>query len=64
MCPSLRNLNTIANMGGKTSIEVGLAGSITMIVLTTAFVFLLTSFYRRYKRIANRLDDFEQNEDK
>jgi hypothetical protein len=64
MCASLRNLNTIANMGGKTSIEAGLAGSITMILLTTATVFLLISFYRRYKRLANRLDDFEQNEDK
>ena len=31
-------------------VNTGLAGSLVMIVLTLAFVFLVVSFYRRYKR--------------
>jgi hypothetical protein len=52
-------------MNGRTSIEVGLAGSITMIFLVTAVTFLLWNFYRRYKRLNDRLDgsDKTNNED-
>jgi hypothetical protein len=38
------------------SVNVGLAGSVTMIVLTTAVALLLWNFYRRYKRMQNRND--------
>jgi cbb3-type cytochrome oxidase subunit 3 len=37
-------------MNDSTDINTGLAGSLVMIVLTTAFVILIVSFYRRYKR--------------
>ena len=37
-------------MPASTDINTGLAGSITMIVLTIAFVLLIVSFYKRYKR--------------
>ena len=37
-------------MNESTDINTGLAGSLVMIVLTIAFVVLLVSFYRRYKR--------------
>jgi hypothetical protein len=36
-------------------VEVGVAGSLTMIVLFSSIAFLLRSFYKRYKRM-------EQNE--
>jgi uncharacterized membrane protein len=36
--------------------DVGVAGSITMIVLTIATIALLINFYRRYKRLSNRKD--------
>jgi len=36
--------------------EVGIAGSITMIILTLATTALLINFYRRYKRLTNRKD--------
>ncbi|MEY3430767.1 MAG: hypothetical protein RLZZ79_251 [Actinomycetota bacterium] len=35
-------------------IDQGIAGSITMIVLTLATVILLRSFYKRYKRMEER----------
>ena len=38
------------------SFDMGVAGSLTMIFLTLAMVALLTSFYRRYKRLADRKD--------
>ena len=36
--------------------DVGVAGSLTMIFLTLAMVFLMVNFYRRYKRLLNRKD--------
>jgi uncharacterized membrane protein affecting hemolysin expression len=36
------------------SFDMGVAGSLTMIFLTLAMVVLLTSFYRRYKRLVDR----------
>ncbi len=39
---------------GRTSVDVGIAGSITMIVITVAFTLLMVSFYRRYKRAAEK----------
>lgn len=38
-------------------VEVGTAGSLTMIVLFTAMVFLLRSFYKRYNRMAKQGED-------
>ncbi len=46
-------------MNETTDINTGLAGSLVMIVLTTAFVFLLVSFYRRYKRASEPDNDQE-----
>ncbi len=43
-------------MNDSPNINTGLAGSVVMIVLTAAFVFLVVSFYRRYKR-ASELDN-------
>lgn len=43
-------------MNEGTDVNTGLAGSIVMIVLTVAFVLLVVSFYRRYKR-ASEVDD-------
>jgi hypothetical protein len=36
--------------------DVGIAGSLTMIFLTLAMVFLMVNFYRRYKRLLDRKD--------
>ncbi|MFZ4064054.1 MAG: hypothetical protein ACOYK0_03675 [Candidatus Nanopelagicaceae bacterium] len=44
-------------MNGKTSIDVGIAGSLTMIVLVTAVTLLLVSFYRRFKKLSDRNED-------
>ena len=41
------------------TVNVGLAGSLTMIVLVTAVTLLMVSFYRRYKRAANKQDPQE-----
>ncbi|CAB4609583.1 unannotated protein [freshwater metagenome] len=38
-------------------VEIGTAGSITMIVLCTAMVFLMRSFYKRYSRMVKRSED-------
>jgi hypothetical protein len=35
-------------------VEVGIAGSLTMIVLFTSVTLLLRSFYKRYTRMQNR----------
>lgn len=35
-------------------VEVGIAGSLTMIVLFTTVTLLLRSFYKRYTRLQNR----------
>lgn len=40
-------------MSDSTDVNTGLAGSLVMIVLTVAFVILIISFYRRYKRASN-----------
>ena len=37
-------------MNDSTDVNTGLAGSIVMIALSIAFVILVVSFYRRYKR--------------
>ena len=37
-------------MSDSTDVNTGLAGSIVMIALSIAFVILVVSFYRRYKR--------------
>jgi ABC-type tungstate transport system substrate-binding protein len=36
--------------------DMGVAGSLTMILLSLAIVFLMVSFYRRYKRLIDRKD--------
>lgn len=36
--------------------DMGVAGSLTMILLSLAMVFLMVSFYRRYKRLMDRKD--------
>jgi len=38
------------------NVNVGLAGSLTMTVLTIAVALLCVSFYRRYKRAQQRQD--------
>jgi hypothetical protein len=37
-------------------VDMGVAGSFTMIVLVSAVALLLRSFYKRYNRIINRED--------
>ena len=44
-------------MNDSTDINTGLAGSLVMIALTVAFVILLVSFYRRYKRASKTSDN-------
>jgi len=44
-------------MNGKTTIDVGIAGSILMIILATAVTLLLINFYRRFKRLSDRNED-------
>lgn len=41
-------------------VEIGAIGSVTMIILFTAMVFLLRSFYKRYTRMVKRSEE-EQN---
>lgn len=38
-------------------VDMGVASSLTMILLVGAVVFLLRSFYKRYNRMINREDD-------
>ncbi|MEY4497347.1 MAG: hypothetical protein RLZZ364_652 [Actinomycetota bacterium] len=38
-------------------VDMGVAGSLTMIVLVLSTAFLLRSFYKRYTRLQNREDD-------
>ena len=38
-------------------VDMGIAGSLTMILLVTATAILLRSFYKRYTRLQNREDD-------
>jgi hypothetical protein len=42
-------------------VEVGVAGSITMIVLFSSIAFLMRSFYKRYTRM-NQNDSGRENE--
>jgi hypothetical protein len=44
-------------MNGKTTIDVGIAGSLTMIVLVTAVSLLMWSFYRRNKKLLDRNEE-------
>ncbi|MEI8066414.1 MAG: hypothetical protein WCH42_03670 [Actinomycetes bacterium] len=44
-------------MSDQATINVGVAGSITMIILCAAVALLLWNFYRRYKRMQNRNDE-------
>jgi len=43
-------------------VEVGVAGSLTMIVLFSSVAVLLRSFYKRYTRLQNRGDENRENE--
>jgi len=43
-------------------VEVGVAGSLTMIVLFSAVTFLLRSFYKRYTRLQQRGVENQENE--
>jgi hypothetical protein len=38
-------------------VDMGIAGSLTMIVLVTTITLLLRSFYKRYNRVMNREED-------
>jgi hypothetical protein len=38
-------------------VEIGAAGSLTMIVLCTDMVLLMRSFYKRYSRMIKRSED-------
>ena len=38
-------------------VDMGIAGSLTMIVLVATVTLLLRSFYKRYNRLINREDD-------
>ena len=40
-------------------VDMGIAGSLTMIVLVTAIALLLRSFYKRYNRLVQREDNSE-----
>ena len=44
-------------MNGKTTIDVGIAGSLTMIVLVTAVSLLMWSFYRRNRKLLDRNEE-------
>jgi hypothetical protein len=43
-------------------VEVGMAGSLTMIVLFSAVTLLLRSFYKRYTRLQKRGAENAENE--
>lgn len=45
-------------------IEVGVAGSLTMIALFSAVTLLLRSFYKRYTRLQIRDESHQENEGK
>jgi hypothetical protein len=38
-------------------VNMGVASSLTMILLVSSIAFLLRSFYKRYNRMINREDD-------
>jgi beta-lactamase regulating signal transducer with metallopeptidase domain len=41
----------------KTSFDMGVAGSLTMIALTLSVIFLLRSFYKRYTNVRKDPED-------
>ena len=43
-------------------VEVGVAGSLTMIVLFSTVAFLLRSFYKRFSKLQERGDENRENE--
>jgi hypothetical protein len=43
--------------------DVGIAGSLTMIVLFTAITLLLRNFYKRFNRMQQNSDVVQENED-
>ena len=43
--------------------DVGVAGSLTMIVLFTSVTLLLRSFYKRYTKLQQKAELFQENED-
>jgi ABC-type multidrug transport system permease subunit len=43
--------------------DVGVAGSLTMIVLFTSVTLLLRNFYQRYTRMQKNAEVFQENED-
>jgi hypothetical protein len=50
------NKGRVGGMDEAGNFDVGVAGSITMIILTLATTALLINFYRRYKRLTDRKD--------
>ncbi len=44
-------------MNGRTTIDVGVAGSLTMIFLVSAVSLLMWSFYRRNKKLLDRNEE-------
>ena len=42
--------------------EVGIAGSLTMIVLFSSVTLLLRSFYKRYTRMQKNAEQLQENE--
>jgi hypothetical protein len=42
--------------------DVGIAGSLTMIVLFTSVVFLMRSFYKRFMRLQKNSEINQENE--
>ena len=51
------------HMNGRTTIDVGVAGSVTMIILCSAVALLLWNFYRRYKRLNDRIEGADKTND-
>jgi len=41
------------------NVDMGLAGSLTMIFLTVAVVLLLRNFYKRFNRLQKNKDDLQ-----
>jgi cbb3-type cytochrome oxidase subunit 3 len=48
------------NAATPTNIDVGIAGSLTMVALVIAFTLLVISFYRRYNKALKKRDE-DQN---
>jgi len=51
------HLKSWENLLMNKDVDMGIAGSLTMIVLVLATAILLRSFYKRYTRLSNREDD-------